>query len=49
VDNLSISFIDGEERIWMEREFEEGEVWEVVRNFNGDKVSGPNGCTMAFF
>jgi hypothetical protein len=24
-------------------------VWEVVRNLNGDKASGPDGFTMAFF
>jgi hypothetical protein len=33
----------------MEREFEEGEVWEVVWNFKGDKASGPDGITMVFF
>jgi len=33
----------------MEREFKEGEVWEVVRNFKGDQAPGPDGFTMFFF
>jgi hypothetical protein len=33
----------------MEREFEEDEIWEVVQNFKGDKASGLDGFTMAFF
>jgi hypothetical protein len=35
--------IDVEEKQWMEREFKEGEVWEVVRNLEGDKAPGPDG------
>jgi len=49
VDGLSFSSIDVEERIWLERDFEEQEVWEVVRDLNGDKAPGPDGFTMAFF
>jgi hypothetical protein len=30
--------IDDEEIIWMEQEFEESEVWEVVRNFKGKAI-----------
>jgi hypothetical protein len=33
----------------MEQEFKEGKVWEVVQNFDGDKVTSPDGFTMAFF
>ena len=33
----------------MDRPFEEDEVFGVVQDFNGDKVLGPNGFTMAFF
>jgi hypothetical protein len=33
----------------MEREFEESEVLEVVRNFNGDNGPRPDGFSMAFF
>jgi hypothetical protein len=46
---ISFLSIDDEERIWMEQEFEESEVWEVVRNFKGDKAPGPDCFTMAFF
>jgi hypothetical protein len=49
VDDLSFLSIDDEEQSWMEREFEEGEVWEVVRNFKGDKAPGPDGFSLAFF
>jgi len=49
VDGLSFSSINAEEGTWLEREFEEQEVWEVVQNLNGDKASGPDGFTMAFF
>jgi len=38
VDGLSFLSIDPEESIWLEREFEEQEVWEVVRDLNGDKA-----------
>jgi len=48
VDGLSFSSMDEEESTWLEREFEEQEVWEVVRRFIGDKVPGPDGFTMAF-
>jgi hypothetical protein len=49
VDGLSFSSIDAEERLWLERDFEEQEVWDVVRDLNGDKAPGPDGFTMAFF
>jgi hypothetical protein len=47
VDALYFSPIDAEKGTWLEREFEEQEVWEVVCNLNGDKALGPNGFTMA--
>jgi hypothetical protein len=49
MDGLFFSSIDTEERIWLERDFEEQEVLEVVRDLNGDKAPGPDGFTMAFF
>jgi hypothetical protein len=49
VDGLSFHSIDADESIWLERDFEEQEVWEVVRDLNGDKALGPDGFTMAFF
>jgi hypothetical protein len=46
LDGLSFLSIDVDERNWMEKEFEESEVLEVVRNFNGDKA--PDGFSVAF-
>jgi hypothetical protein len=48
VDGLSSLSIDANDSIWLEREFEEMEVWEI-RDLNGEKALGPNGFTMAFF
>jgi hypothetical protein len=49
MDNQAFSSIDEEEKAWLEREFEEMEVWEVVKGMEGDKAPGPDGFTMAFF
>jgi hypothetical protein len=49
VEGLSFLSIDAEESIWLERAFEEKEVWDVIRDLNGDKASSPNGFTMTFF
>jgi len=49
VDGISFSSIDADECLWLERAFEEQEVWEVVRDMNGDKAPGPDGFSMAFF
>jgi hypothetical protein len=49
VDGLSFLSIDEDESIWLERDFEEKEVWDVIRELNGDKAPGPDGFTMAFF
>jgi len=49
VDGLSFSSIDADECIWLERVFEEQEVWEVMREMNGDKASSPDSFSMAFF
>jgi hypothetical protein len=48
MDDLSFLSIDDGERTWMEREFEESEVMEVVRNFNGDKAPRLDEFSMAF-
>ena len=34
---------------WLEKPFEESEVLEVIKEFNGDKSPRPNGFLMAFF
>jgi hypothetical protein len=38
-----------EGKIWLERDFEENEVWEVVKGMEGDKAPGLDGFSMAFF
>ena len=43
LDNQTFSSIDEGERLWMEREFEEDEVWGVVRKLKGDKATDPDG------
>jgi hypothetical protein len=45
----NIMSIDEGEKAWMEREFEENEVWEVVRKLKGDKEPRPDDFSMAFF
>jgi hypothetical protein len=49
MDNQVFSSIDEEEKMWLERDFEEMEVWEVMKGMDGDKAPGPDGFTMAFF
>jgi hypothetical protein len=49
VDGISFSSIDADGCLWLERGFEEQEVWEVVREMNEDKAPGPDGFSMAFF
>jgi hypothetical protein len=49
VDSLSFDSIDETEARWLDRDFEEREVWEVVRAMNSDKALGPYGFSMAFF
>ena len=34
---------------WLDRPFEEAEIFDVIQNFNGDKAPGPDGFPMAFF
>ena len=48
VDDLSFLSIDADNSNWVEREFEEQELWQVVRELNGNKAPRPDGFTMAF-
>jgi len=48
-DVLEFPMISGDNAVWLERPFEEVEVFEVIQNFNGDKSLGPDGFPMAFF
>ena len=49
MDEVVFSRISEEDATWLDRPFDEDEVFGVVHDFNGDKVPGPNGFTMAFF
>jgi hypothetical protein len=49
MDNQAFSSIDEEEKVWLERDFEEMEVWEVVKGMEGDKAPGLDGFTVAFY
>ena len=37
------------ERVWLERKFEREEIFQVVRDLEGDKAPGSDGFTMAFY
>jgi hypothetical protein len=43
------TFIGKAEANWLEREFEERGMLEVVKTMNGDKALGPDGYSIAFF
>ena len=48
-DILDFPRIFGDNVDWLEKPFEESEVLEVIKEFNGDKSPGPDGFSMAFF
>ena len=41
--------ISGDNADWLDRPFDEAEIFEVIQNFNGDKAPGPDGFPLAFF
>jgi hypothetical protein len=47
-EGLPMHSISEEDCRWLEREFEESEVWEVVRHMKSDKAPGPDGFSMGF-
>ena len=49
LDDVDFSSISVEDASWLDRPFEEEEVFEVINDFNGEKALGPNGFSMAFF
>jgi hypothetical protein len=49
VDGIAFESISEFEAGWLERDFEEEEVKKVVSKMNGNKASGPEGFSMAFF
>ena len=46
---LDFPKISGDNMDWLERHFEEIEIFEVIRDFNRDKSLGLDGFPMAFF
>jgi radical SAM superfamily enzyme YgiQ (UPF0313 family) len=46
---LSFVSIGEDEAMWLERPFEEDEVFEVMKALNGYKAPGPGDFTMTFF
>ena len=49
VEGLEFDQIEGLERDWLERRFENEEILHVVKELEGDKASGPDGFSMAFY
>ena len=49
VEGLEFDCIGDMERVWLERKFEREEIFQVVRDLEGDKALGPDGFTMAFY
>ena len=49
MDGLDFACIEEDKRLSLEKEFMKEEVFQVLREMEGDKVLGPDGFTMAFF
>ena len=49
LNDVNFSSISVEDASWLDRPFEEEEVFGVINDFNGEKALGPNGFSMAFF
>ena len=49
MESLEFDRIGDMERVWLERKFEREEILQVVKELEGDKASGPDGFTMAFY
>ncbi|XP_065628619.1 uncharacterized protein LOC136067152 [Quercus suber] len=49
IDEGIIEGISEEDANWLDRPFDEDEVYKVVHDFNGDNAPGPDGFSMAFF
>ena len=46
---LVFPMISDDNADWLERPFEEAEIFDVIQSFHGDKSPSPNGFPMAFF
>ena len=49
LDEVVFSRISEEDATWLDRSFDEDEVFGEVHDFNGDKAPGTDGFTMTFF
>jgi hypothetical protein len=49
LDGIQFSALSEEDAMWLERPFDENEIVDVVKGFNGDKAPGPDGFSLAFF
>ena len=49
LDDVDFFSISMEDASWLDRPFEEEEVFGVINDFNGYKAPGLNGFSMAFF
>ena len=49
IDGLEFDCLDETEKLSLERDFEKKEILEALKEAEGDKALGPDGCTMAFF
>ena len=49
MDGLDFACIEEDERLSLEKEFSKEEVFQVLREMEGDKAPGLDGFTMAFF
>ena len=49
LDEVEFYRIFGEDVAWLDRPFEEEEVYGVIKDYDGDKSPGPDGFSMAFF
>ncbi len=49
MDSLPFDSFDEAKARWLARDFEEKEVWEVVKAMNSDKARGPDSFSTAFF
>ena len=49
MNGFEFSTLGKEDREWLERVFEEDEVFSVLKSMNGNETPGPDGFTIAFF
>ena len=49
VEGLEFDSLGDMERVWLERKFEREEIFQVVRDLEGNKAPSPDGFTMAFY